>query len=372
LTLHEGDDVPQTGSKNTASDGPHAALQALLAEEAARAGLDVIRYQWREDAEWHWIGRAPQDSDIFSRTSQSWDVGLDGSDSTTWILEIQSTEDTGTSPNSMERWLSFLHRVRVRELRLLVGWKEKRRDLFLGLVSHELKTPLTAISGVFQLQLRDDEKLTARPSELDLYLERRKHLNEVLMRQVSRLTELIDGLLNLSRIRLGKFSIDPVICDISRIFRSAVLPRLTLAATESLLVLKLEAPEDIQAEADPIRIEELFINLGMQAMRFSPEGGTVSMKLEENRKEGTWRLRVKDQGPTWPRSERERLFLPFETAQRGGRMGGAGLGLYLARQIAELHGGTVRWLEPSGKGGNQLEAEIPRSVPMHLKKALIT
>jgi signal transduction histidine kinase len=245
----------------------------------------------------------------------------------------------------------------------------RRRDLFLGLVSHELKTPLTAISGVLQLLSRDDARLKSQLPDAGVFLDRRQHFNEVLQRQVLRLTELIDGLLDLSRIRMGRFGVDPIRCNISDILRNAVMPRLTLAASESLLQLRLESPDQLDAVADPIRIEELIVNLGMQAIRFSPEGAIVWMRLyvDSDRKE--WVLRVRDQGKPWPSEDRERLFLPYETAERGGRMGGAGLGLYLARQIAQLHGGQVQWLSPNGQFGNQLEARMPLVAPSPLQSS---
>ncbi len=250
-----------------------------------------------------------------------------------------------------------------------VGDETRNRDFFLGLVSHELKTPLTTISGVLQLQQRDfqgvrggAERHGGEESEGESSFglqDRRRHFNEVLLKQVSRLGELIDGLLDFSRIRLGRFEVALVNTDLPSVVQEAVMPRLSLAAAESLLQLNVKLPEKLSAFIDPIRIEEMVGNMGIQALRLSPEGGAVwiELKLEENA--SVWSLQVRDQGRSLEAEERDRLFRPFETAQKGGRLGGVGLGLYLARQIARLHGGDVYWKPLGGPLGNLLEARIP-------------
>jgi signal transduction histidine kinase len=335
-------------------------VDSLVGRELTSFGWEQASFRLGSDTDLTWVGKGAG-----SKKGQGFVVQANGSRLSlprangSGISELRAFLPNTPTEEDQLRFEVFRLRIDLEMVKQVVKKNESRRDLFLGLVSHELKTPLTAISGVLQLQFRDDERIRQHPSEVESVLERRKHFTEVLLRQVTRLTELIDGLLDLSRIRLGKFTVEWVPCDITQVLKQAAMPRLTLAASESLLDLRLETPEHVQAVADPLRLEELFINLGMQAIRFSPEGATVSIRLSEHVEEGVWKVRVKDQGRPWPAEDRERLFEPYETAQHGGRMGGAGLGLFLARQIAELHGGQVVWLSPNGQWGNQLEVVIP-------------
>jgi signal transduction histidine kinase len=98
-------------------------------------------------------------------------------------------------------------------------------------------------------------------------------------------------------------------------------------------------------------------NLLMNGIRFSPEGGVVWAKLREDG--DAFRLTVRDQGPSIPSADRERIFQPFERVQRTARMGGLGLGLFISRQIALLHGGNVSLVESVPGKGNVLEAYFP-------------
>jgi signal transduction histidine kinase len=92
-------------------------------------------------------------------------------------------------------------------------------------------------------------------------------------------------------------------------------------------------------------------------MRFSPEGGVVWITLKSA--DGYIVLSVRDQGPSLPESDRGRIFQPFERAQRTSRIGGLGLGLYISRQIAQMHGGDVRLAESMPGKGNLFEARFP-------------
>jgi len=112
---------------------------------------------------------------------------------------------------------------------------------------------------------------------------------------------------------------------------------------------------------DPVRLEELITNLVMNAIRFSPEGGVVWITLRQE--EGGFRLTVRDQGPSVPEEDRDRIFQPFERAQRTSRLGGLGLGLFISRQIAQLHGGSVNLTESVPGKGNVFEAYFPTRAP---------
>lgn len=233
------------------------------------------------------------------------------------------------------------------------------RSQFLSIASHELKTPLTSIYGILQLQermvrMKKDKEIDATPGD-----EKKQSFLKIVIRQVERLNELIDGLLDVSRIQNGRFTVEPAEVDVAMILRETVNARLALIAKEAGVALNLDAPEVLMAFVDPVRIEEVVTNLVMNAIRFSPEGGVIWVKLRGEG--GSLRLTVRDQGPIVPVEDRERIFQPFERAHRTSRLGGLGLGLFISRQIAQLHGGNVSLVESVPGKGNVFEAYFPES-----------
>jgi signal transduction histidine kinase len=177
------------------------------------------------------------------------------------------------------------------------------------------------------------------------------------IRQVQRLNELIDGLLDVSRIQNGRFMVEPSEVDVTQIVRETTSARLAVIAQEAVVQIKVESPESLKAWVDPVRMEEVVTNLVMNAIRFSPEGGVVWVRLRDDG--GLLRLTVRDQGPCLPMEDRERIFRPFERAQRTSRFGGLGLGLFISRQIAQMHGGNVSLVESVQGKGNVFEASFP-------------
>jgi len=231
------------------------------------------------------------------------------------------------------------------------------RSQFFSIASHELKTPLTSIYGILQLQERMARLKKEEP--VALQEERKESFLRIVIRQVERLNELIDGLLDVSRIQNGRFMVEPADVDVAMILRETVNARLVLIAKEAGVTVKVDSPDSLHAFVDPVRMEEVVTNLVMNAIRFSPEGGVVWIKLRGEG--GSFRLTVRDQGPSVPVEDRERIFQPFERAQRTSRLGGLGLGLYISRQIAQLHGGNVSLVESVPGKGNVFEAYFPVS-----------
>jgi signal transduction histidine kinase len=226
------------------------------------------------------------------------------------------------------------------------------RNQFLSIASHELKTPLTSIYGVLQLQERILRLKKDEPPEQAR--ERQESYLKMVIRQTQRLNELIDGLLDVSRIQNGRFAAEPTDTDVSLLTRETLLGRLTILAQEAGVKLVSEIPDNLHAWVDPVRMEEVVTNLAMNAIRFSPEGGIVWLKLRDQG--GFLRLTVRDQGPALSAEDGERIFRPFERAQRTARFGGLGLGLFISREIAKLHGGNVVLAESVPGKGNVFEA----------------
>jgi signal transduction histidine kinase len=231
------------------------------------------------------------------------------------------------------------------------------RSQFLSIASHELKTPLTSIYGILQLQ----ERMLRLKADQRPFPDQERHHSflKMVIRQVEKLNELIDGLLDVSRIQNGRFTIEPTDVDVAQLLKESTQSRLSLIAKEAGVILQLESVEHLQAKVDPLRMEEVINNLIMNAIRFSPDGGVVGVRLRDE--DGAFRLTVRDQGPSIPIEDQERIFRPFERAQRTARMGGLGLGLFISRQIAQLHGGNVSLVESMPGRGNVFESYFPMS-----------
>ena len=264
------------------------------------------------------------------------------------------------------RHITFAHSLfeqsRIETLRL----KLQARTQFLSIVSHELKTPLTSLYGLLQLS----ERALSRAGPLSSALSapaingeegtlapRLQNYVHLALKQAQRLNGLIDDLLDLARIENGRFRIEPYEADFSSLLHEIIEERLFLLAQEASIQLQLDTAPGVKAWIDPARLEELISNLVTHALRRSPEGGIVRIRLSEDA-DGL-RLTVRDQGLPVPSEARERLFKPFEKVPGEVRTNGLGLGLFIAREIARLHRGEVRMIDASPGSGNVLELRLP-------------
>ncbi len=223
----------------------------------------------------------------------------------------------------------------------------RARDEFLSVASHELRTPVTALHVQLQLLQRVVER-TGAPGPV-------KERVEALDRQVRRLADLVEALLDLSRIRLGRMELVREQVDVSELAREVAAPYqadLDLARGSSIRVV---APEPVIASLDRVRIEQVLANLLGNAVKFG-EGKPVEVRVE--RSAGGVRVEVVDRGVGLPADQAERIFGRFERAAPAHHYPGLGLGLYVAREIVESHGGRIRARGEPGKGAS-FEVVIP-------------
>ncbi len=210
------------------------------------------------------------------------------------------------------------------------------RDEFLSIASHELKTPLSAV----QLQL---ESLLQASQALDARL---RNKVERAHKSGTRLTELVETLLDVSRIATGRLTLSRRRFDLTRSVED-IVGRYREQATQAgcELILQLDSP--VQGEWDPLRLEQVVTNLLTNALKYAA-GTPVSVAVQAEGDHAV--LRVSDQGPGIPPSEWARIFGRFERAASMRHYGGLGLGLYVAHQIVEAHEGTisVEAVEPRG------------------------
>jgi PAS domain S-box-containing protein len=227
------------------------------------------------------------------------------------------------------------------------------RDEFLSIASHELRTPLTPLQIVLDrlMRVRDDDRAAWVPERLRPALERCE-------RQVLRLETLIDNLLDVSRIASGRLSIQPEEVDLTELMRE-VTTRFAdqLAAAGCKLELLSNGP--VLGNWDRLRIEQVVTNLLTNAIKYGG-GKPVEAQVAGTRTHG--RVSIRDHGIGIAPGELTRIFGRFERAVSSRSYGGLGLGLYIARQIVDAHGGEIRADSKPGQG-SVFTLELPRSGP---------
>jgi signal transduction histidine kinase len=226
---------------------------------------------------------------------------------------------------------------------------EKARRDFLATASHELRTPLSGVFGAAKTLLH---------RELDQ--ETRRSLLEVIDDQTARLAQILDELLFASRLDAGLTDVVVNDCDLVPIVKDVVkLQRPRLPAEMTLDVST--GPDLPSVRCDPVRLRQVLLNLLDNAIKYSPDGGTVSIAVA--RLDDSVRISVADEGLGIPPGERERIFEKFyrlDPAQTRG-VGGTGLGLYISRRYIDQMQGRL-WVEPGAHRGSAFHVELPVAV----------
>ena len=224
------------------------------------------------------------------------------------------------------------------------------RDEFLSVAAHELKTPMTTLRGYTQLLSKSTAAGSAVSSQI---LERSVNAIDV---QSAKLVKLTEQLLDVSRLQAGKLQLNPVAFDLVELTREVVLS--VQQSTERHSV-SLDAPETCLMHADPTRLEQMVANLVGNAVKYSPNGGRIEVTLSTPANDqGTVEMRVRDWGLGIPPNRRPNLFERFYQAHGEGHFGGLGLGLFVSRQIVELHAGTIHAEFPDD-GGSVFVVRLP-------------
>ncbi len=217
-----------------------------------------------------------------------------------------------------------------------------RRD-FVANVSHEIKTPITAIKG-FVETLRDTEA-EADPADARRFL-------EIIARHVERLEILLEDLLSLSRIedeeaRREGADLEPG--SLARILQGAAQIVMEKAGCPEER-FRIICPEDLVVPMNPVLLEQAFVNLLENAVKYDPEGGEVRVSAERTGREIV--VRVRDRGSGIPAEHLERIFERFYRVDRSRsrKLGGTGLGLAIVKHVVQMHGGRVEVESTPGEG----------------------
>jgi signal transduction histidine kinase len=250
-----------------------------------------------------------------------------------------------TDTGEVREWIGTTNDVENRHQAEALERANAVKDEFVGLVSHELKTPVTTIIGNAELLQRLYERLDA---------ESRNRALEDIRGEADRLQQLIDNMLALARLERGaQIELEPL-----------VLPRIVDSVVESLRARVPGRPVIVESRSDDAIVvgsipfvEQVLNNLLSNAVKYSPAGEPIEVHVE--RRNGEVTVDVLDRGAGIAPEESEQIFEPFyRSPQTAGRAAGIGVGLTVCRRVVEAQHGRL-WARPREGGGSDFGFALP-------------
>jgi len=242
---------------------------------------------------------------------------------------------------------------------------DKLKSQFLSIASHELKTPITAMSGFVQIAVRRIKRRlgAGRPNEVDWKKEEETLLEqlEVVQRQTGKLARLVDELLDVSRIESGRLELRVADVDLPELV-AEVMRRHQLMGTKHDLRLHYDPDRKLNVRGDRDHLEQVLNNLIGNAMKYSPDGGAIEVTVSRAGEQEI-EFSVVDHGIGIRPAELARVFgLFYRSPDRNARdVGGMGLGLYITKEIVDRHNGRI-WAESDVGHGTTFHVALPASV----------
>lgn len=248
--------------------------------------------------------------------------------------QMEALEQARREQETLVRELNHTQAELQRSLRM--------RDEFMSLVAHELRTPLNTLfleTQMRSLQLKRGNLPAFNPEQMGGMIKRDE-------RQIKAMIRLIDDMLDVSRMKSGTLSIRPGKVELTALLER-VVNDLSLQAADAGCTLTVLPHAPVEGWWDEFRIEQVVVNLITNALRYGG-GGEVEISVHE---EGcNARIDVRDHGKGIAPDFLERIFEPYERGARSGEPKGLGLGLYISRQLATSHGGSLTVASVPGEG----------------------
>jgi signal transduction histidine kinase len=225
---------------------------------------------------------------------------------------------------------------------------DRRKDQFLATLAHELRNPLAPIRNALHfMQLRG-----SRDPDM-------QNARDMIDRQVRQMVRLVDDLMEVSRITLGQIQLKSELVSLATVIANAVeVSRPLIDSARHRLNVQL-SDETLHVEGDSTRLSQVLQNLLNNAAKYTPPGGEITLRVE--REGGYALLRVRDTGIGIPPSMLDRVFEMFTQVDRGSSLsqGGLGIGLALAQQLTQMHGGRIE-VTSDGEGcGSEFTLRLP-------------
>ncbi len=266
----------------------------------------------------------------------------------------QRTDELSKANAGLEREIEERRRVEGERAAALQRERDANRlkDEFLATLSHELRTPLNAVLGWTRV---------LRSTHVEPATEARAL--ESIERNARAQARLVEDLLEISAIVTGKLRLHVRQADLSAIVDTAIEIVQPAAVAKRLQLLVAIGPRPAMTSGDPDRLQQVVWNLLSNAVKFTPPGGSVMVRLE--RTQGYHHLTVADSGTGIDAKFLPFVFEPFRQADgtSSREHGGLGLGLAIAKQLVELHGGTIEASSPGRDGGATFDVSLPSMLP---------
>ncbi len=220
---------------------------------------------------------------------------------------------------------------------------DKAKTEFVSLASHQLRTPLSTINWYTEMLLAGDAGKISK--------NQKKYLDEI-YRGNQRMVELVNALLNVSRLELGTFVVEPEPTDIVVLAKSAIDEQKNVIDQKKLKFSDHFANDVPKINVDPKLLRMVFQNLLSNAVKYTPEGGSIEFGISLDKEKRHVNIQVVDTGYGIPKSQQDKIFTKLFRADnvRGKDTEGTGLGLYIVKQIIEHTEGTIRFESEENKG----------------------
>ncbi|CAM3302016.1 sensor histidine kinase [Corallococcus soli] len=277
---------------------------------------------------------------------EAWRIRKDGTRFWASVVITALYDPQGTLRGFAKVTRDFTQRKQTQERRELEMLRDAvlARDEFLSVASHELKTPLTPL----QLKLTSLLRTVEAHPESSLPVARLARDLDVARRQVRKLADLIEDLLDVSRISMGQLRLDRTPTDLATLAREVVV-RYTPQALQVGSTVEVEAPDPIPGNWDQTRLEQVLTNLLTNALKY---GAGKPIRVHVRSEAGLALLTVQDEGIGIAPEQQPRVFDRFVRAVSERNYGGLGLGLFITQQIVEAHGGIVQVRSTLGQGSS--------------------
>ncbi|MDP3741625.1 MAG: ATP-binding protein [bacterium] len=250
-----------------------------------------------------------------------------------------------SSADGSEKFLSISHNITVRKnFETQIQKLLEQKNEFLGVASHELRTPVTTIKGFTQLL---QKKLRSQDPEVEHFLQK-------ISSQVDKLDKLVNELLDFSKIEAGKLIFEKKQIDLNELVRD-VVENLQLTNDGHRIILNGIVSSSILGDWNGL--SQVFTNIITNAIKYSPESDKVIVRLSE--KDGPV-VSIEDFGPGIPGKQKEQIFQRFFQGKpaSSGAFPGLGLGLYISKEIVKRHNGNI-WFENKNPNGTTFFVRLP-------------
>ncbi len=263
------------------------------------------------------------------------------------VRRAREVADAGRALKEANEQLEVLY-ARSQEL-------DRLKTQFFSNVSHELRTPLSLILGPAERLLADADIAADDPKRHDL---------EVILRNARVLLSHVNDLLDTAKVEAAKLDLRYAELDMARLVRLVANSFETLAVDNAVHFIVVAPEGEVVVEVDPGRIQQVLLNLLSNAFKFTPADGTVRIEMRDVPGSDAVRVEVADSGPGIALEHRDEVFERFHQIEGSARRrtGGTGLGLHIARELVQLHGGYIE-VDDAPEGGALFVVELPVRAP---------